>query len=158
MHPNEIRRLKSKEGRGSPRARVSARCVAGVELRRASGEFWVAALSRRASARQGGLGNMYSALDCFQKEGMRTAGGVASVGEAQPRKNAMICCGLNQKKNIRGGRWREREEIGERRRRGVHWQGQNRPGTSAGARSSDEQLRGLAASRAREEKGKRRGG
>jgi hypothetical protein len=44
------------------------------------------------------------------------------------------------------GRRREGEELGERRRRGVHRQGQNRPEMPAGERSSDEQLRGLAAS------------
>jgi hypothetical protein len=44
------------------------------------------------------------------------------------------------------GRRGEGEEIGERRRRGVHWPGRNRPEMPAGVRSSDEQLRGLAAS------------
>jgi hypothetical protein len=38
---------------------------AEVELRWASGDFWVTALSRRASARQGGLGSVNFALDSF---------------------------------------------------------------------------------------------
>jgi hypothetical protein len=53
---------------------------------------------------------------------------------------------VNSKGKRQRGRRREGEEIGERRRRGVHWQGRIRPEMPAGVRSSDEQLRGLAAS------------
>jgi hypothetical protein len=39
---------------------------------------------RRPSARRDGLGSVNSALDCFQKEEIRTAGGVRCAGELRP--------------------------------------------------------------------------
>jgi hypothetical protein len=56
------------------------------------------------------------------------------------------------------GRRREGKEIGERRRRGVHWQGRNRPEMPAGGRSSDEQLRRSCCVSCEEEKRDEGGG
>jgi hypothetical protein len=63
-----------------------------VELRRTSGEFWVAALSRRASARQGGLGNVNGVLDCFQWKERGTAGGASDADDLRPTMLASFGC------------------------------------------------------------------
>jgi hypothetical protein len=55
--------------------------VALVQLRRGSVRFWTTAKVRRPSERRDGLGSVNSALDCFQKKEMRTAGGVRCAGE-----------------------------------------------------------------------------
>jgi hypothetical protein len=62
---------------------------------------------------------------------------------------------VKSKEKCQRGRQREGEEIGERRRHGVHGQGQNRPGTSAGLRCSAERFHGGQAKNSRGSKGRR---
>jgi hypothetical protein len=46
------------------------------------------------------------------------AGGVASVGEARPRKNTAICCGINRRKMLEGAPERGGGDRGEEEARG----------------------------------------
>jgi hypothetical protein len=61
---------------------------------------------------------MYSALDCFQKEEMRTAGGAGYAGELRPWTGCSIPCGLIQRENIRGGAKERGGDRGEEVARG----------------------------------------
>jgi hypothetical protein len=60
--------------------------------RRGPGDSWTTAMSRQDAGGRSGLGSVNSALDCFQKKEMRTAGGVRCAGELQPWTGCSIPC------------------------------------------------------------------
>jgi hypothetical protein len=61
---------------------------------------------------------MVSVVFRFQKRRGESAGDVASVGEARPRKNTMICCGINRRKMSEGAPERGGGDRGEEEARG----------------------------------------
>jgi hypothetical protein len=72
---------------------------------------------RWPSARCDGLGSVNSALDCFQKEEMRTAGGVRCAGELRPWTGCSNPCDKIKEEGLGGARVQGKErgtEIGWR--------------------------------------------
>jgi hypothetical protein len=61
---------------------------------------------------------MVSVVFRFQKRRGESAGDVASVGEARPRKNTTICCGINRRKMSEGAPERGGGDRGEEEARG----------------------------------------
>jgi hypothetical protein len=83
--------------------RIFRRGRAEVELRRASGEVWVTALPRRASARQGGLGSLVGVLDCVLQRGGDAAGVALGGDELRVVVGSSICCRFWWTKGMRRG-------------------------------------------------------
>jgi hypothetical protein len=59
-------------------------------------------MTRRCSARREELDGDDDQLDCFQKEEMRSAGGVRGGRSFGLMKRSSICCEINQTKGVRG--------------------------------------------------------
>jgi hypothetical protein len=59
-----------------------------------------------------------SDLDCFLLRGNGAAGAAICSGELRPTRPRSIPCGLNQRKNVRGGTEERRGDRGEEEARG----------------------------------------
>jgi hypothetical protein len=75
---------------------------AEVELRRCSGEFWTAVMSRRWSGRHGGLENLVGVVDCVLTWANGAAGGGTSFGDLRPTPESLIFCKRIRAKGIKG--------------------------------------------------------
>jgi hypothetical protein len=90
----------------------------GIGRRRASCDRRRRGIRRRCSGEDGGLENVNSYLDCFLLRGKGAAGAAICSGELRPTRPRSIPCGLNQRKNVRGGTEERRGDRGEEQARG----------------------------------------
>jgi hypothetical protein len=83
-------------GGGSPWALVFRRIFRWgrtvVELRQCSGGVWAMEKVRRSSARSDGLGNVNSALDCFQWTERESVGGDTDAGDLRESPEWSVFC------------------------------------------------------------------